>query len=52
VIAENAEHYHRERNHQGIKNKAIERPPVFNVAGRICRRPRLGGLLNYYEQAA
>ena len=44
------EHYHRERNHQGLENKIIE--PEFGSAGRFegkvqCRE-RLGGLLRYY----
>jgi transposase InsO family protein len=52
TIAEYVEHYHRERNHQGIENKLIERAAVISVVGRIRRRPRLGGLLNYYERAA
>jgi putative transposase len=51
-IAEYLAHYHRERNHQGIENKLIERAPVISSVGRIRRRPRLGGLLNYYERAA
>ena len=45
-------HYHGERNHQGIGNELINRPAVLPVRGRIRRRPRLGGLLNYYERAA
>ncbi len=45
-------HYHGERNHQGIANELIDRPAVLPASGRIRRRPRLGGLLNYYERAA
>jgi hypothetical protein len=26
--------------------------PPMGAAGRVHRRPRLGGLLNYYERAA
>jgi transposase InsO family protein len=52
TIAEYVVHYHRERNHQGIENALIERAPATNAAGRIRRRPRLGGVLNYYERAA
>jgi len=44
-------HYHLERNHQGLGNALIDGPPVRPV-GAIRRRPRLGGLLNYYERAA
>jgi putative transposase len=53
TIAEFVEHYHRERNHQGIENELIEGAPATDVrVGRICRRPRLGGMLNYYYRAA
>ena len=52
TIAEYVEHYHRERNHQGLANELIEGAPVVNYVGRIRRRPRLGGLLNYYACAA
>ena len=52
TIAEYVEHYHRERNHQGIENELIERAPGRDHVGRIRRRPRLGGLLNYYARAA
>jgi putative transposase len=51
TVAEYVEHYRRERNHQGLANELID--PVANQrAGRACRRPRLGGLLNYYARAA
>jgi len=53
TIAEYVEHYHCERNHQGIKNELIEGPSVADgQLGCIRRRPRLGGLLNYYCRAA
>ena len=52
TIAEYVEHYHRERNHQGIENTLIEGAPATDPVGRIRRRPRLGGVLNYYERAA
>ena len=52
TIAEYVEHYHRERNHQGIANTLIAGPPAVDHVGRIRRRPRLGGLLNFYERAA
>jgi putative transposase len=47
-----AEHYHCERNHQGLDNRLIAGAPRSVKAGRIRRRPRLGGLLNFYERAA
>jgi transposase InsO family protein len=51
AVAEFITHYHRERNHQGLGNRLIDGAPVRRE-GRIRRRPRLGGLLNYYERAA
>ena len=52
ALREFVDHYHRERNHQGLKNRLIEESGLRGRAGRIRRRPRLGGLLNYYERAA
>jgi transposase InsO family protein len=52
AVAEFVEHYHRERNHQGLKNRLIAGTPMTHITGRVRRRPRLGGLLNYYERAA
>jgi transposase InsO family protein len=51
TMAEYLEHYHRERNQQGIENELIGGAPRDRI-GRIRRRPRLGGLLNYYCRAA
>jgi putative transposase len=53
AITEYVAHYHYERNHQGIENALIAGAPAANGAvGRIRRRARLGGLLNYYDRAA
>ena len=52
VIMEFVAHYHLERNHQGLDNRLITGTPVADAAGRVRRRSRLGGLLNYYERAA
>ena len=53
TIAEYVEHYHRERNHQGLANELIEGAPAREApVGSIRRRSRLGGLLNYYCRAA
>ena len=52
TITQYVEHYHRERNHQGILNELIVGAPPAGTVGRIRRRPRLGGLLNYYDRAA
>jgi putative transposase len=52
AIAEYVAHYHQERNHQGLDNRLIAGMPSTDAVGRVCRRSRLGGLLNYYERAA
>ena len=53
TITEFVEHYHLERNHQGLANELIEGMPALkDPRGRIRRRQRLGGLLNYYSRAA
>ena len=47
------EHYHLERNHQGLENRVImPAKEKVNTAARIERRERLGGLLNYYYRVA
>jgi transposase InsO family protein len=46
-------HYHTERNHQGLANRIISTEPGhLGNAGVVQRRPRLGGMLNYYYRAA
>jgi putative transposase len=52
TITEYVEHYHRERNHQGLGNELIDGAPPVDGVARIRRRQRLGGLLNYYCRAA
>ena len=52
LIAQYVEHYHLERNHQGLENQLIVGRPTRFIAGRIRRRPRLGGMLNFYDRAA
>jgi len=43
------EHYHSERNHQGLANRIIcPEAGYLGVSGAIERRQRLGGMLNYY----
>ena len=47
------EHYHLERNHQGLQNRLIiPMKGTVNTERRIERRETLGGLLNYYYRAA
>ena len=52
VITEFVAHDHLERNHQGLDNRLIAGTPSTDTVGRVRRRSRLGGLLNYYERAA
>ena len=52
IVTEFVEHYHRERNHQGLENRLIAGTPVTDRTGRVQCRRRLGGLLNFYERAA
>ena len=46
-------HYREERNHQGLQNRLLKRSdrPV-HLGGRVERRERLGGVLNYYYREA
>jgi transposase InsO family protein len=46
TIAEFIEHYHGERNHQGLRNELIDGAPPGDGGHRIRRRQRLGGFLN------
>ena len=47
------EHDHRERNHQGLDNQLLQRPPpTVSLAADVQRRERLGGLLNFYHREA
>ena len=47
------DHYHCERNHQGLHNKIIDPGgEVGSIAGKIECREHLGGLLKYYHRAA
>jgi transposase InsO family protein len=47
AVTEYTEHYHRERNHQGLGNELIERP-AGEAQGKVQCRERLGGVLKYY----
>ena len=46
------QHYHRERNHQGLENRIIEPEFGSEVEGKMNCRERLGGLLRYYHREA
>jgi len=53
AIDEFMQHYHHERNHQGLSNHLID--PIEEVGvnnGPIACRQRLGGLLQYYYRQA
>ncbi|MFT5106948.1 MAG: putative transposase [Verrucomicrobiales bacterium] len=53
AVSEYVEHYHTERNHQGLANRLIEpAAEAANGAGKVVRDSRLGGLLNHYRRAA
>jgi hypothetical protein len=49
LVSEFVQHYHLERNHQGLDNRLVTLAPPApaNDGDRaVCRRQRLGGLLN------
>ncbi len=53
AVAAFVDHYHTERNHQGLDNQIIEpADEVGQVAGKIGCRNRLGGMLKYYHRDA
>jgi putative transposase len=53
AVGEFIEHYHRERNHQGLGNQLIVPLAAHNIGhGRIRSHERLGGLLKYYYRPA
>lgn len=53
TLRESLEHYHLERNHQGIGNRLIAPTSTRGpISSTIVRRPRLGGALNFYQRAA
>jgi putative transposase len=53
AVAEYVEHYHVERNHQGLENALIEPGEATGSEnGTIDCRERLGGMLKYYHRRA
>jgi putative transposase len=57
ALPEYVEHYHNERNHQGVGNRLLAQPERSTTAarravGRVQRRERLGGLLSFYHRNA
>ena len=51
-VREYVEHYHRERNHQGLGNRLLWEQPQPKPDAEVRRRRRVGGLLNYYHREA
>ena len=53
AVKEYTEHYHVERNHQGLDNRLVEKPHgVISMDSAVERHERLGGVLNYYYRRA
>ena len=53
AIGEFMEHYHAERNHQGLGNRSIRSANVAKLPDcQVRRRKRLGGMLSYYDREA
>ncbi len=52
LVREYIEHYHRERNHQGLGNRLLTEPPQPGRDADVRRRRRVGGPLNYYHREA
>ncbi len=53
ALREFGEHFHHERNHQGLANRIIDAgDEVGRKDGELSCRPRLGGLLRYYYRDA
>ena len=53
AIREYMEHYHTERNHQGLDSRIIfAAESVGRNEGEIKTKVRLGGILNYYVRDA
>ncbi|MFT5393244.1 MAG: putative transposase [Gammaproteobacteria bacterium] len=53
VVNEFTEHYHLERNHQGLNNRLIDDNRVKSTLNvTIGCHERLGGILKYYHRLA
>src|ERR687898_275294 len=52
TLADFVAHYHGERNHQGLGNELIDRPPRQRAGGPVRPRQRGGGPLRYYYPTA
>ena len=50
AVREYVEHYHEERNHQGLGNRLLLLPKAATAAtGSFRRRAGFGGVLNFYH---
>jgi hypothetical protein len=54
ILHEYVDHYHAERDHQGLHNNLIKSTAddAAATSGIVLRRRRLGGVLNYYFRDA
>ena len=53
AVREFLEHYHRERNHQGLRNRLISAgEDIGRTSGEVRCHERLGGMLRYYYRDA
>ena len=53
LVGEYVDHDQRERNHQGLDNQLLQRPPPpVSLAADVQRRERLGGWLNFSHREA
>ena len=52
TVQEYVEHYHLERNHQGLENRLIDNSCADGATGPIGCHERLGGMLTYYYRRA
>ena len=52
LVREYVEHYHHERNHQGLGNRLLSEPPPPKPDVDVRRGRRVGELLNYYYREA
>lgn len=54
TLSDYVAHYHHERNHQGRRNQLLQGVGAVSnrCHGRVQRRQRLGGMLNFYHREA
>ena len=52
ATTEFADHYHKERNHQGLNNRLIETNGRDSTLGTLECAQRLGGMLRFYHRVA